>query len=175
MLTVVGLFAVWGLSTDSAARAQVQATQAFTIRVPAKLSVTAPSSAATATLAEADQNQTFPTQQWSVVSNSQSGATVSFSTHQPFTHTARPEFQRDGRLDLAVASSHGPARWTVPVASARTNYLGSGHAHQATVRAVSDRPGSATFDLTVTFLADPGQPLESGDYALTVVGTLTAN
>lgn len=173
--TLIALCAVGILSTNSVARAQESARQLFTVRVPAKLRVSAPTPVVTATLADPDQDQALATQRWRVESNSLFGATMSFSTDRAFTHTAKPEFRRDGRLDLVIAPSQSPAQWIVTAASDQTCYQGSVRDQQATVRAVSDRPGQGTFDLTVTFLADPERPPESGDYALTIVGTLTAN
>jgi len=119
--------------------------------------------------------QVFTTQRFRVDANSLFGATVSFSTDRAFTHVAKAGFKGDAQLDLAVVRSEALAKWTVKVASDRTHYRGSLRDERATVRAVSECPGSATFDITVTFIKDPDMPLEPGDYALTVVGTLTAN
>jgi len=163
------------LSGGLAARAQERATQAFTVRIPSRLSVTPPSPAVTMTHDGTDQDQAFATQSWSVSANARSGATVTFSTNQAFTNTTHAEAKRDAQIDLAVASSESTAGWTVAVGSDRTYHQNGAGEEQATVRAVSNRPGQATFDIMVTFLHDPDQPLQQGEYALTVVGTLTAN
>lgn len=118
-------------------------------------------------------SQVANTQRWDVKANSRFGATVSFSTDRAFRHVSKAGFKGDAQLDLAVAGSEGLAEWAVETASDRTHFRGSPRDERATVRAVSERPGSATFDMTVTFVTDPDVPF--GDYTLTVVATLTAN
>jgi hypothetical protein len=163
------------LTGISCASAQEQATQAFAIRVPPKFSVAPPSPTVTLTHDGTDQDQVFAAQRWSVSANSLSGATITFSTTQAFTNTTNEDAKCDAQIDLAVSSSGGLAAWAVAVASDRTSCRGVVPDEQATVRAVSHGPGPGTFDVTVTFLEDPSEPLEQGEYALTVVGTLTAN
>lgn len=174
-LFVVPLCAAGFLAGRLAASAQEQATQAFTVRVPPKLSVTPPTPTASLTHDGTDGDQMFAAQQWDVRANAISGATVTFSTNQAFTHTDDADSKCDARIDLAVASPENPGGWTVAVGSDRTFCGSAVPDEQATVRAVSSRPGRATFDVMVTFLNNPDQPLQDGEYTLTVVGTLTAN
>jgi hypothetical protein len=155
------------------AHAQVTDTEGFAVRVPSRLTITAPTGSVLIDHDETDGDQAFSAQQWEVKANSRLGATVSFSTDQAFTHATDSSFQRDAKLDLAIASSAGPASWTLAVASDQTDYASSDEV--ATVQAGSTRPGKADFDLTVTFLTVEHDTLADGDYSLTVTGTLTAN
>jgi hypothetical protein len=175
MLAVILLHAAGVLLPTSVAHGQVEARQTFVVRVPPKLSVTAPTSTVSTSYDGTSDSQAFTAQRWQVEANSRFGATVSFSTEQAFTHAERGEVKRDALLDLAMPGPETAAHWTIAVASDRTSYQGAVSDEQATVRAVSDRPGEAAFDITVTFLADPVDALEPGEYSLTVVGTLTAN
>jgi hypothetical protein len=167
---------VTGLMTaGSVAYGQVRGRQSFTVRVGPKVIVTAPSAEVTMKHDRKNPDTLSAAQRWIVDTNSQSGATVSFSTNQAFTHTARPEFKRDAALQLAIPTSANGAQWEVVVGSDRTRHVLGAAGEKATVRAVSRRPGQGAFDITVTFLADPNDTLESGDYALTLVGTVTSN
>jgi hypothetical protein len=154
------------------AHAQVNDTQGFTINVPSRLSITAPAS-----VSENHDGTTadhaFTAQQWAVKANARHGATVVFSTDQAFTHEEHSDIKRDAKLDLSIASSSGPASWTLAVASDQTDHASSDEV--ATVQAGSTRPGMADFDLTVTFITDDLETLAEGDYDLTITGTLTAN
>jgi hypothetical protein len=174
-LSVVSLLAAGILSGTSGADAQERATQAFTVRIPPRISVAPPAPTATLSHDGTDRDQVFAAQRWNVSANSQSGATVTFSTDQAFTNTGNAEAKRDAQIELAVSSPEHSAMWTVAVGSDRTHYQGAVPDERATVRAVSSRPGQATFDITVTFLEDADEPLVEGVYGLTVVGTLTAN
>jgi len=172
-VTLLGVLGM--LPAGSVAHAQVEATQAFTVRVPPKLTVTPPSSTITIPHDGTPRNRASTTQRWHVNANSLFGATVAFSTDRAFANAANARLKGDAQLDLAVVRSEGLAKWAVTVASDRTHLRGSRRDERATVRAASERPGSGTFDIRVTFLADPQVSLEPGDYAVTVVGTLTAN
>jgi hypothetical protein len=164
---------VAGFLMVASAQAQVSDTQGFTVRVPNRLTITPPAPAVSITHDETANDQTFAAQQWAVKANSRDGATVVFSTDQAFTHTADASFKRDAKLDLAIASSSGPASWTLAVASDQTDHAASDEI--ATVQAGSTAPGKADFDLTVTFITGDLDTLAEGDYSLTITGTLTAN
>jgi hypothetical protein len=142
---------------------------------PPVLLIAAPASGAALTHDQTDADQTFAPQRWAVTSTNKKGATVVFSTVQAFTHSADPSFKRDARLDLAIASSERKAKWIVTVARDQTDHAAAVPYEAASVQAVSRKDGSATFDLQVTFLTDQYDALAEGDYALTVVGTLTTN
>ena len=165
---VVPLFTFCGVVS-----AQLTDSQTFRVNVPNNISITAPSALVVLTHDETDNDQAFPGQLWDVRANSILGATVTFSTNQPFVHTADWTFVRNARLDLAISSSSGPANWTVVVASDQTNYTAWDGI--ATVQAVSNRPGRATFDLAVTFITTQWDTLAAGDYETVVTGTIAAN
>jgi hypothetical protein len=150
-----------------------QETQRFCVRIPSHMTVTAPTSVVVLTHDESGNDQTFAKQHWDVQANINRGVTVSFSTNQAFTNSVDATFKRDARLDLAVSSADTSAGWTIEVASDQTNHASSDEL--ATVQARSIKPGSATFDLTVTFVADSNTPLAPPDYELEITGTLTAN
>lgn len=172
MKTRISLAALTVLLGAVSAEAQVTASQKFTVTVPTNIDITAPSDVAI-THDESDNDQAFPAQQWNVRGNIAAGVSVSFSTDQAFTHTTDSSFQRDAKLDLALASSDGPAVWSVGVASDTTDYANADG--QATVQASSDGVGSAAFDLSVTFITDTFGSFAAGDYETTVTGTVTAN
>ena len=157
------------------AAAQLGGNQRFALNVASNMSITPPAPAVGITHDETDGDQTFPPQLWQVRANAPRGATVSFSTNQPFTHTVDSTLQRDARLNLAIASSSGAAHWTLPVAVDQTNVSGSPSDGVAIVQAVSDKPGQATFELTVTFVTTQWDTLAAGSYELSVTGTITAN
>ncbi len=166
---VAALFAV---SSASTAMAQTTATQKFKVIVPANISITAPSDVVI-THDQTESDQTFPAQQWVVKGNSLAGVAVSFSTNTAFVHKTDSTFKRDAQLGLAVASSTGPATWTVGQAADTTNYVGSDGV--ATVSASSNGVGKATFDLTMKFVTNGFGSFAAGDYESTVTGTVTAN
>jgi len=170
IVLIMGCVGVFLLA--SPAQAQVTDTQGFSVTVPSRMTITAPASASI-THDETDSDQVFGAQQWAVKANARNGATVTFSTDHVFEHTVDPTFERDAKLDLAIASSAGPANWTLAVASDQTDYAASDEV--ATVQAGSTRPGQADFDLTATFITDVHDTLAAGDYTLTITGTLTAN
>lgn len=157
----------------SSAQAQVSDTQGFTVNVPSRLTITAPSASVSELHDGTTADHAFTTQQWAVKANARNGATVVFSTDQAFTHEEHSDIKRDAKLDLSIASASGPANWTLAVASDQTDHAASDEV--ATVQAGSTRPGQADFDLTVTFVTDDLETLAEGDYDLTITGTLTAN
>jgi len=164
---------VAGFLMATSAHAQVNDNQGFSITVPSRLSITAPSASVSETHGGTAADHAFTTQQWAVKANARNGATVVFSTDQAFTHEEQSDIKRDAKLDLSIASSSGPASWTLAVASDQTDHAASDEV--ATVQAGSTRPGKAAFDLTVTFLTGDIETLAEGDYDLTITGTLTAN
>lgn len=166
---------VGGLLLVSQAEAQVSDTQGFTVRIPSRLTISAPTASVLITHDETDNDQAFGAQRWQVRANRWNGATVSFSTDRAFTHDGDAALQRDAKLDLAIGSSSSFANWGVTVASDQTDYGAAVPDGVATVQAMSTRPGRAAFDLTVTFITDEYDTLAEGDYSMTVTGTLMAN
>jgi hypothetical protein len=161
--------------TGPAADGQVHGKQGFRVRVGPRVTVSAPPAGLTSAREDGRPDTPLAAQRWSVDTNCQSGVTVSFSTRGAFTNTQRPERKRDAELDLTLPEGEDEAEWTVLVGSDRTRHALGGAAERATVRAVSAGPGRGTLDVTVTFLANPNDPFESGEYALTLVGTVTTN
>ena len=154
------------------ASAQVSATQTFIVRVPASISITAPSNVVL-THDQSDNVQTFPNQQWTVKGNVQNGVLVTFATNQPFTHTVNNTFKRDAKLNLALASTQGPASWNITKVTDTTNYVAG--VNVAAVQASSTGVGRATFNLGVSFITDAYGTFAAGDYETVVTGTVTAN
>jgi hypothetical protein len=165
-------FVLFGVSS---AYGQVTATERFRVTIPSNLSITAPAALASLTHDESSNNQVFGAQQWNVRANRAVGATVTFSTNQAFTHTTNSSFKRDARLDLAIASSDGPALWSIINPSDQTNYAAGVPDEVAVVQARSVLPGRATFNLTVTFITGVYETLAEGDYEMVVTGTVASN
>jgi hypothetical protein len=159
----------------SSAEAQVSGTQGFRVRIPSKLKITPPAAEAFIEHDETDANQVFPAQQWDVKANARSGATVSFSTDQAFTHTVDGAYKADAKLNLAIGSSQAKANWSVTNPADQTDYGAAVPDEVAMVQAASTKAGKASFDLTVTFITVEHDALAEGDYTLTVTGTLSAN
>ncbi len=172
LVSAFALVAVLSLTSTSYAQTSATASQTFTVRVPANVSITAPSNVLI-NHDTTDTNQVFPNQSWSVKGNVQNGVSVSFATNHAFVHTTDSSFKRNAKLDLAVASSTGPATWTVTKATDTTDYATS--ANVASVTASSNGVGKASFNLGVTFITDVFGTFAAGDYATTVTGTVTAN
>jgi hypothetical protein len=175
VLLVIAGNAVGILSAIPAAQAQVQASQTFSIRIPPKITVASPAPAVVLSHSGSGSDQVVAVQRWDVHTNLPGGASVTFSTAQAFTHTTHAAAKRDAQIELMVASADARAGWIVPVASDRTYHRRTVGDEPATVRAVSHGPGKAAFEIVVTCLEDPNEPFEQGEYALTVVGTVTAN
>ena len=175
--------------------------QQFTVSVPKRVSITAPTADQTkvytgADLAAAelvaDDTFTFAPQLWAVKGNVKNGVTVDFEMG-PFSNVVSPfdpvgpgtlddvaavmAFQ-DGGLSVAVASNTGPATWVLDGTSAvaSSNYAAVSPASpNAIVSYKSNRVGQADFNVTVAFLATDLNAVVAGDYITTVVGTLTEN
>lgn len=147
--------------------------QSFTIHVPPRISITAPSARAEAELLPDQTHVQVAPQTWSIAANSRSGATAQFTTEQSFHHVGNDAIRRDVELRVSILDQNAPAAWTVTQAQATTAYQAGQEA--ATVQVRSDRPGSAVLGLTVTFLQGDATSTPPGDYVTTVVGTITAN
>ena len=161
--------------TASNASAQVNDTETFTVTVDPVLTITSPAASVSIAHSEADTDQAFAAQSWTVAQNASAGASVSFTTSQAFTHATATTFKRDAKLDLAIATSDSGSGWTVPVASDQTDYANATPDEIATVSATATAPGDAEFNLAVTFIETNFSELASGDYSTTVTGTLTSN
>jgi hypothetical protein len=160
------------LSLTQAASAQTTANQTFTVRVPTNISITAPSNVLL-DHDETENNQSFPNQSWAVKGNVQNGVTVSFATNQAFTHTTDNTQKRNAKLDLALASSNGPATWNISKATDTTDYANNDG--EASVQVSSNGVGRANFNVAVTFITNGYGTFLAGDYQTTVTGTVTAN
>jgi hypothetical protein len=164
------LAAMLGASTTFG---QASTTEDFTVTVNPVLTITRPAASVTITHSQADANQVFAAQRWTVAQNSAAGASLTFSTNQAFTHTVESTFKRNAKLDLVLFSSDTGSNWAVTTATDQTDYASLDGV--ATVAATADNPGDAALDLTVTFLETDFSALASGDYTTTVTGTITSN
>lgn len=153
----------------SNAKAQ-SASQAYRVVVPSKVAITQPSEAIIEH-SETDVDRPFPTQEWVINSSLLTGISVSFETVSAFTHTEEPTSKIDVQLNLDVASSTGPAVWSV------SNNQDSTHVSQsdenAKVSATSTGVGQASFNLNVKLLGNDS--VAAGNYEMAVVGTVVAN
>lgn len=148
--------------------------QQFQVTVPARTLIVAPVADPVQIYSgPGNANISFPRQDWSVGTNSLNGATVVLQTATCFHHATDTLTKRDGRLELRVNSTTGPALWAVTRASDTTNYASGDE--DAIVQAISNKVGDAQLGLTVTFMTGIGADLMEGDYSLTVIGTITAN
>lgn len=153
--------------------AETTARQSFRVQVPTRLAITAPPAAAHAEL-RPDQTQVqIAPQTWEISANSPAGATVLFSTEQSFHHLDDDSIRRDAQLEVSIIRQSSSVAWSVTQAQAATAHQ-SGH-ETATVQVHSTQPGSAVLGLTVTFLQGDAATTPGGDYATTVVGTITEN
>lgn len=170
---------VFGVGAQSAS-AQLTDSQTFTVTVPSTLSITGPADKLL-THDGTNNNQVFApgtvtANHWAVLCNAGAGATVNLSTSKPFTHTTNSTYKRDAKLDLAVSSTDNngaTAIWSVTTPTDQTNFVGADN--NASVQAHSAMPGKGTLALTVTFITNTYSTLLQGDYAIDVVGTITAN
>ncbi len=148
--------------------------QQFTVNVPQRVTIQAPTPAVLATLPDSSATLSFPTQVWQIKGNVRNGVTVNFKTLSAFVNTTDTSFKRDARLTLGGVSKTGPANWFAAGSLTDvTNYVaGDG---EASVTIFSDNVGQAAQNVHVDFLTmDIAEVLE-GDYVTTVVGTVTAN
>ena len=90
--------------------------QRFIVAVPGNVQIIAP---ADILIVHDGTNadQVFPPQQWEVRGNVLLGVTTTFEVMQPFVHSIDPALMRDAQLDIAIASTLGPAIWNVAIAS----------------------------------------------------------
>ncbi len=146
--------------------------QNFTVSVPERLAITAPS-AQTITHDETDDPQAFTAQSWLVEGNAINGVSVTFATATAFQNTTDISIERNVQLDLALGSVAGPATWSIDTATDTTDYSTSDGIAQ--VAASSDGAGTANLLVTVTFITETFGLFAAGDYTTTVTGTVTAN
>jgi hypothetical protein len=152
--------------------ARQTASQRLFVRVPPRVTVTAPRAAVLAHDLTSDP-QVFPPQTWSVSSNVPGGVSVLFSTDRAFTSDADPSLRRDAVVELDVSASEGPGEWTILLSGSRTDYAAG--EERALARAESRGAGRADLTLGVQFLGQPADELPPGTYSLTVTATVTAN
>lgn len=160
------------LSLTTVCNAATKDTQSFSVTVPASVSIIAPAAVAI-THDETNNPQAFPPQAWVVKGNATNGVSVSFSTATPFIHETDSTFKRNAKLDLAVATTQGPAQWTIGTASDMTNYVNDDGI--AVVTASSNGVGRANLNLTVSFITEEFGVFAAGVYTTTVTGTVAAN
>lgn len=149
------------------------ANQGYRVSVPGRMMITRVNPSVTHVHDETDDDQAMPAEQWTVKGNKKNGVTVTFSTGSAFTNVTDSAYKNDATLLLATVSTIGPGVWTVDTATDTTNYAGSDEV--ATVQASSNKPGSATFNLTCTCMVGSFWDMLEGDYDMTVTGTVTAN
>lgn len=172
-MKIRGLVAAASLFCVSATGAQAQtASQPFRVVVPSSLAIVAPAGQVM-THDQTDNNQTFGKQRWTVKGNVPNGVAVTFATNTPFIHDSNTSMRRDAQLSLELAGSTGPGNWTVTTAADATN-MGSSD-NDARVAATSNGVGKANFDLLISFVTGEFGTFASGNYNLTVVGTVAAN
>lgn len=163
------------LSYSSVVSAQLSGTQTFTVTVDSALSITPPSGG-NATLAHdtTDANQSFSSSDtdWDVISNSGTGATVTFTNDGLFTNTVGANtYTRNLTMDLTETTDTDSV-WAVSGAASFTSTSGT---PIGSLQAVSTGPGHATLGLNVTFLDTDYSLLPAGSYVMTVTGTVAAN
>jgi hypothetical protein len=141
--------------------------QTLRIRVPGLLSINASNHFEQIIHDETDGNQRFDWQYWQVVCNNAAGAVLTFETDQVFTHTTNPAFKRDVRLRLRKS---GAPRWTITTGTDQTDYAGGDEV--AVVEAETNRAADGEFRLRVTFLEEQFVNTLSGDYDMTITGTI---
>ncbi len=170
------LFGVGALLVGAQVAYTATDSQLFTVTVPKRVTITKPVAAVAATLPNSSASLAFPNQAWQVQGNVTNGVGVTFVVQQPFTNTTIGTYKRDAGLSVAVASTSGPATWSVAgTGSARTNYSAAVPVNTATVSASSNKVGQATFNVGVSFLTVDIAQVATGDYVTTVVGTVTEN
>lgn len=157
------------------ARGQANDTESFTVTVDPVLTIAAPLASTSITHDGTDTNQVFTAQRWTVTQNASAGASVTFATDQAFTHTTATTSKRDAKLDLSLFSSDTGSGWSVTTATDQTAFGAATPDGVAQVAASATAAGDAAFDLTVTFVETDFSTLPSGNYTMTVTGTITAN
>lgn len=151
-----------------------QTTQTFTVEVASALTLIAPADA-TISHDETDSSQSFGVSGWGVTCNNAAGATVDFTTSAVFANGAT---NRDLTMSASVVSSDivgGNPVWTVTpsLATYSSDYANGNVTGQ--VQAVSSGAGNATLGLAMVFVDNDFSVLPSGNYSVTVTGTITAN
>ena len=170
---VVASALAMAILTNAQTFGQASDTELFTVTAPTVLTVTSPAASVTITHDKTDSDQVFSVQSWTVAQNGAIGASISFATDQAFTNTVTSSFKRDAKLDLALASSDTGSGWALTTSTDTTDYGTADGV--ATVSAASTAPGDAASNLTVTFITTDFSTMASGDYAMTVTGTITSN
>ena len=157
-------------TAPAVAEAQESASQRYVVHVPEKATAAAPA-AAELVHDGTDAAQAFPRQRWRVSGTYLSGLTVDFSAPEPFTHTGEADAVHDARLQIRLASTSGPAEWTVEIPADRTDHAAG--RMQAVMRASTDAPGGASIDVGVEFVAGEFDALPAGAYELTLTATIS--
>lgn len=155
------------LAWCSNASAQATSSQSFRLRIPGILSIIPDNQSATIVHSLQERDQRFGWETWNVANQNGAGAVVTFQTDQAFTHESNLASKRDVRIDLGKRRS---PRWRITDRRDQTNYQAGDET--AVVRAESNRPGAGEFRLRITFIEETLDTLESGDYEITIVGTL---
>ncbi|MEZ6123099.1 MAG: hypothetical protein R3C49_08000 [Planctomycetaceae bacterium] len=150
-------------------------TQQFTVVVDSVLTLTAPADLSI-THDTTDANQTFGLANWGVLSNHGTGATVDFTTTQVFQNGT---FERDLEMTVSVVTTDNDIS-SNPVWSVNptlTTYASDYNANNRTghVQATSSSPGNATLGLQMVFVDNDYSLLPSGNYTVTVTGTISGN
>ena len=173
LVVAMGTLVLASLPATSYAQSDTD-TQMFTVLVEPVVSIVSDNGPLAAiTHDTADANQVFPAQPWTAFTNNAAGADVTLETITAFENTVgATTYERDARLDLAINAGLTDPVWSLGTTNDQTSY-GTGD-RDAAVTATSTGPGTAGFELTVTFIDNDYSLLPTGTYALNVVGTITA-
>jgi hypothetical protein len=179
------LFGVGALLVSAQVAYTATDSQQFTVSVPKRVTITAPSPSVTINLTAADltaaeltttDDVAFANQTWAVKGNVKNGVKVDFDTN-PFTNTTHPldSIYQNARLQVTQGTTTGPATWSLSTASnaATTDYTSV--TPGVRISYTSDRVGSSDFVVAMTFVAADLNAVTEGSYQTTVVGTVTEN
>lgn len=160
--------------------------QLFTVNVPKRVTITAPTPTVTKNLTLADltaaeltstDDVAMAPQTWAVKANAKNGVKVDFDT-LPFTNMTHPldNIYQNAKLQVTQGAGSGPATWTLSTASnvATTDYT-SITTPGVRISYTSDKVGSSDFVVAMTFVAPDLNAVTEGSYQTTVVGTVTEN
>ena len=171
--SIAALLACLASLLACSALAVEQDQQRYRVRVPGLVAINASSDLVSIEHDQTDSNQALDWQSWQVVCNNTGGATVTFETDQPFTHTMHGDIRRDAFLFLSNANSGGLFRrnaWQITRFADQTDYKNGDQV--ASVSAEVNRANDGTFNLRVVFLEEQFADTVAGSYELTVTGTI---
>ena len=145
----------------------------YTVVVPAAMSLEALRGPAVAVHPLTTANVVLTDSRWRARSSSPTGSTVVFQTDHSFWNQEDPAFKRDAIIRLTQLQGPPQGGWTINVAQDQTNYAGGDEV--ATVSMSSTAAGMQMVRMEVEFITGDLPSLRTGDYLLTVIGTITQN